>query len=331
MEKPSSKLRNTFRTNYNDLSVFASNARLLQSIWRHENNIPHRMDYFGNFIEGDYAYKDQHNFHTAKVKNIVAEELRLNKARTGKEKKVIRAKRLHENLLSSQPLAFNLFAELIEDNFETVTNVFQKILPNTIKKITAIEFEISPGRSDLKYTGDKSAFDVFIKYQGLIGNGFIGIEIKYAETLKDIPASFKTRYKEVAELSGKFTSEGIDALCTMPVSKEQIWRDHLLSLSMLPPINNDYAEGTFIYLFPKYNEQCVNALMAYSEYVKPLSDHSHGNGVNVWKEKLSKSGLFVLELEDFLININEVANTPEWSKTIFNRYLDFGKIDKYNL
>ena len=40
MTRPTKILRKKYNTDYADKSVFAANARLLQSIWREENNIP---------------------------------------------------------------------------------------------------------------------------------------------------------------------------------------------------------------------------------------------------------------------------------------------------
>ncbi len=183
---------------YIDRSLFAAKARLLQSIWRGENNIPYLPE-LGNYLNDEYAYTLESNFLTPKIREYVKNELNANDKRFGKDKKVIKKDRLYENLLASQPLAFNLFVELITPDFALATKVFKEIFGNMIQKITSIDFEISPGRKDEKYIGDRSAFDVFIKYDGIKGKGFMGIEVKYSETLKDEPASFKNRYKEVAK------------------------------------------------------------------------------------------------------------------------------------
>lgn len=56
--------------------------------------------------------------------------------------------------MSSQPLAFNLFGEL-KLNLALVTLVFKDLYSERqIDRITAIEFEYSPGRGNPKYTGD---------------------------------------------------------------------------------------------------------------------------------------------------------------------------------
>ncbi|MFZ4414389.1 MAG: PGN_0703 family putative restriction endonuclease [Bacteroidales bacterium] len=306
------ELKEKFHTDYNDSSLFAGKARLLQSIWRKENNIPYLPAKFGNYINSEYAYKNESNFLTPKIREFIKNEIDTNEKRIDKNKKVIKKDRLYENLLASQPLAFNLFVELITPDYSLATKVFQRIFGNRIHNIISIEFEISPGRSKKKYTYDRSAFDVFIQYNGDKGKGFIGIEVKYAETLKDKPASFKERYKEVAEDSGKFTKEGIEVLRKMPKSVEQVWRDHLLSLSMIPPVNNDYDEGFFVYLFPKENDECIKALNKYF--------------VSLKSQNPLENGLYILNMETLLEAIKHETN-DKWIFDFEDRYLRFEKID----
>ena len=153
---------------------------------------------------------------------------------------------------------------------------------------------------------------MFILYDGLKGSGFIGIEIKYAETLMDDSARYRNRYKEVALASGKFTTEGLVELCKMPVSLEQIWRDHLLSLSMLPPVNHDFEEGFFVYLFPRGNEECINSL---NRYQKMLN----------FKNPID-TGLHILQMED-LVEAIKAESDESWIRDFEDRYLNFDKIE----
>ncbi len=311
MKKPPIELQRKYKTDYKDKSIFASNARLLQSIWREENNILLERTY-GNFLSHEQAYDQELNFLTPKIKAIVKKEIEENVTRKGKDVKVMKKDRLYENLLSSQPLAFNLFGELITPEYELAKRIFKKLFPDKIKKVTSIDFEISTCRGDLNYTGDHSAFDVFITYEGIRGKGFIGIEVKYAETLLDIPAKFKERYRDVAIQSGKFTDEGITELCKMPKSLEQIWRDHLLSLSMIPPVNKDYDEGFFIFLYPKENQECVNALTRYRNYLNSTSS--------------DETGIHQITMEEFVAAIKS-ETSEQWVKDFEDRYLSFEKIE----
>jgi hypothetical protein len=69
--------------------------------------------------------------------------------------------RIFNDLLSSQPLAFNLFGEWQAD-LGLASRVIETMSGGRFCEVAAVEFEQSPGRSDPRYTGDRSAFDVFI-------------------------------------------------------------------------------------------------------------------------------------------------------------------------
>jgi hypothetical protein len=105
--------------------------------------------------------------------------------------------RLWANLLSSQPLAFSLLADLGTD-LELARRVLGRLWPERIAAVTTIGFEYSPGRSSPKYTADRTPFDVYVEHTTPHGGrGFIGIEVKYHEALTDAPAEHRPRYDEV--------------------------------------------------------------------------------------------------------------------------------------
>ena len=142
MTRPTKILRKKYNTDYADKSVFAANARLLQSIWREENNIPLKRTY-GNFLGLKQAYCEEHNFLSRNIKDEVKKEVESNEFRKGEDRKVIKTNRLYENLLASQPLAFNLFAELISPGYQLANRVLKSVFGDRILNITSIEFEIS--------------------------------------------------------------------------------------------------------------------------------------------------------------------------------------------
>lgn len=327
MPKSLEQLKDKFLTNYADQSAFAEKARLLQSIWREENNIPVndnrtvtrkgevvKAKTYGNYIEPKYAEDTMCNFLTANIQRVVIDELFANEKLTGKDKKVMKKNRLLENLLSSQPLAFNLFAEL-SLNLNLALNVFQSMFGDNIISISKISFEHSPGRGNAEYTGDHSAFDVFVEYECDKGKGFAGIEVKYSESLNDVPATIKgKKYKEIAETSDVFTVNGLKYLCTMPKSLEQIWRNHLLSLSILQYKDCKYNEGCFVYLYPKDNKECAKAYNDYSNYLK--------------SNNYEETGIYPLEMEKLVDTIRH-HTSDEWINDLYERYLNFEKIAKY--
>lgn len=96
---------------------------------------------------------------------------------TNKETKsgMIDTDRLYNNLLSSQPLAFNFFGWF--KSHKDVALAFIKSIRPDVTDIEDVVFEYSPAS-----TRDKSAFDIGLKVKSDSRRGFIGFECKYTDT-----------------------------------------------------------------------------------------------------------------------------------------------------
>jgi hypothetical protein len=298
--KPAREALDRYHANYPKDTVFAAKTRLLQSIWRENKGLDYNIDKkYGNYLT-DTDAKLKKNFITDRIGNLVQEEIK-------NKEKVIGQPRIWNNLLSSQPLAFNLFGELkLEEGLKTATKVFRELFPNQVKKVTAIEFEWSPGRRNPKYTNDRSAFDVFVEYDSIAGKKcFYGIEIKYAEHMDDQPARLREEYDKVSNEMGIYKSESLDDLRN--TSLQQLWRDHLLVGSMFKS-NDAYDRGDFIILYPKGNTECGELI---DKYVKTFK---------------SDDNYFIpLTLELFYKVLSNNLK-DDWVNEFNKRYLDFDKI-----
>lgn len=303
----------------NDIKVkgdteFAAYARQLQNNWRvkkgfqigsYKNSKGERIE-LGNYIEEKSAFKDGSNFLTPTILEVVNGSLR-NKEHGAKIEKT----RLFTNLLSSQPLAFNLFAELAVDT-SLATRFFNNLFPDRVSEVTGIIFEHSSGRGDCKYTCDHSAFDVFVTYKSITNRpGFIGIEVKYSENLKDLPSTHKLRYEVLTLRSNIFRTGSIDILKHRPV--QQIWRDHLLSIAHLTHEKEGFDEGFFIYLFPKKNKECQ---LAVNKYVSLFESYD----ADTKKYDEQQTGFYIRYLGEFIHSLNQLVG-KEWTSELIERYL----------
>lgn len=298
MLRPDKIERQKYHVDYPKDTDFSAYARLLQSKWRDKKQFPELKH--GNFLEVEFAKSTKANFLTDNIKQLVTQEI-ANAKKTGG---LISEPRIWNNLLSSQPLCFNLFGELYFD-LDLATNYFKKLFPNRLDSIKAIKFEYSPGRGNTKYIGDHSAFDVFVEYTNGNKSGFIGIEVKYAESLKEetkakANENFKEQYATLTNACGLFKPNSIDFLRQPPLS--QIWRDHLLCIAT----KQDYDEGFFVFLFPSKNSHCQKGVDYYKQFLA-----STDNFINLFYAK---------HLEHFIITLDNIANT-DWSKELRQRYL----------
>ncbi len=261
MKRPDKKELIKYKVDYSADTDFSAHGRLLQSKWRESKGYPFAK--YGNFLPSEFAKSNKVNFLSDKVRCLAQYEL----LRKGVKGKLIKEDRMWENLLSSQPLCFNLFGELHFD-LKMATKYFKKLFPERIGEVTDVLFEHSPGRDDIRFTGDHSAFDVFVEYKRGDVKGFVGIEVKYAESLKEEQekssiATFTKHENEYRRLTTNeiFVPGAIDSLKHAPLS--QIWRDHLLSIAT----KSIYDEGFFVFLYPSQNDQCSKGVKLYSQYL----------------------------------------------------------------
>ena len=287
--------------------AFQQALRLQQALWREAREFPEGRSKGGPqgaWLDLEWARGTRANLVSQSARECVREELD-HKAQTGK---CIDEKRLHQNLISSQPLAFNLFSPLKKDP-DLASVVLSRVTSHDLR-VTRIEFEHSPGRGDPAFTGDYSASDVHIEYETPARKrGFFGIEVKFHENLTpEAPTDrYRRRYSEVAAAMGCFASESEAAL--RDPTLEQLWRDHLLVGSQLLHQPLGFDEGQFVLLYPTINKSCRDAEAAYREMLTDDSTFAS------WR------------LESFVDVLACETNAP-WVYDIRGRYLDFTRVNQ---
>ncbi len=285
---------------------FRRNARILQSIWRERANLPmgvHNGRPLGSRLPAELAERDLCNYLTPGIRSVVRAELA---AAAGS--RLFSKPRIYNDLLSSQPLCFNLFGELKLD-LGLASEVMRALRPACIGAVSSIRFEYSPGRSNEHFTGDKSAFDVFVEYESINGGqGFLGIEVKYHENLKDPAAVHRPRYDEIARSMGCYKADCLARLHRKPL--QQFWRDHLLAGSMLCDDRSGYSEGAFVVLYPEGNPYCRSAIREYRECLCDTATF------DAWT------------LEEFVGALRR-STQAAWVEELW-RYLDFDLVENNN-
>ena len=246
-----------------DKSDFQRSARILQSMWRAEHGyeIGELKTKSGSRLLGSrlvmpWAQDKLANYLSDTIKCVVGDEVMDPVKSKGK---LYGKPRIFNDLLSSQPLCFNLFAELQRD-LPLATHVMKNLTNGLVGSVTYIDFEWSPGRGDPRLTGDRSAFDVYVSFSSA-GNkkGFIGIEVKYHENLIGAASPHKYRYDQIADQMGCFKESNREDLKVQPL--QQIWRDHLLA--GIHRIADGFEEGFFVFLYPEKNTHCSSAVADY--------------------------------------------------------------------
>ena len=316
---------------YKGDSRFVAEFRRLQSIYRYEigEEIHPYTDRYGNVhYYGNYISNGE-NPKEGCWKNFLTEHA-FNHAKDRVEHKenyeTIESDRLFNNLLSSQPMAFNLFCplrQMREKSPETATKVIKAALPNyPIHKVTEVALEFIPANHE-KLTGDKSAMDAIIRFEDEHGKkGFIAIETKYSENLgtnvaydrddngKNIPRA--KSIEAVKELKC-FNADEEQSIIKGDTPLTQIYRNFLLSEMY------GHKEGLLSYsiiLAPQKHPTTKKELESLTNVLR-----------NEYKDKIKQ-----VYLEEFVNAI--INNSPTEYRVAFerfyDRYLNFEKLNNFD-
>lgn len=233
----------------------------------------------------------------------------------GKKNETIDEYRLFNNLLSSQPMAFNLFCPLIqmlkEGKDELATRIVQSTFPDfNIGQVTEIELEYL--HTDVEnYLNDRTAMDAIIRYTDTEGlSRFIAIETKYTDVLGTNSATHTDKQKALIKELGFFKPESEAALLNDEKSISQIYRNFLLSecYRIKEPAHECYS----IVLSPKDHPTTEEEVSSLQQELKPEYQYK----------------IQAVSLEDFVERILKVCPSEESKPFIWfkNRYLNFEKL-----
>ena len=323
-------MKNILGEEYKGDSTFVAECRKLQSIYRHEigeeihpyTDRYGNVHYYGNYISNGESPKEGcwKNFLTKDTFEHAKYRVE------HKEKyETIESDRLFNNLLSSQPMAFNLFCplrQMLKESPETATKVIKAALSGyPIHKVMAVELEFIPANYE-DLTGDKSAMDAIIKFEDEAGKmGFIAVETKYSENLgtnvaydrdkngKKIPRA--QSLKAVRELQC-FNADVEKSITDGDTPLTQIYRNFLLSEMY------GHKEGLLPYSIILAPKKHPTTKIELESLTGGLRDE--------YKEKIKS-----VDLEDFVDAI--IHNCPDNYRIVFerfyDRYLNFDKLKKY--
>lgn len=211
------------------------------------------------------------------------------------------------DMLRSEHIPFNLLAPLDTDHHLAIS-IISNAFGIKIAKIETIGIEYAPSPKE-KYLNDGTAFDTYIKAETSHGGTCgIGIEVKYTE--QDYPIGKteainvknpQSRYWQIARKSRAFKNPDDEIFGTDPM--RQIWRNHLLGLSMIE--QGDVDTFYSITLFPDGNHHFHKSI---PEYQALLVDSA-------------QSHVFGCTFEKFISVIGGSPDFEEWKEWLEKRYL----------
>lgn len=204
-------------------TVWRARMRMHQSWWRAQvADVPHGVGPSasgaprGSMLTRPSAEAGR-NFFTEEIFAVAKHYTRLNP-------EGVKPYRTLHNLLSSQPMAFNLFAPLRVDR-RLARQLLSPLVPGGVSSVDCVEFEWKPEDHPLD---DGTAFDVFIRYLDTDGERrFLGVETKLTEPFSQDAVRNEARYHELA---AQMPSIWVPAGPELPLDIRwfQLLRNHLL-------------------------------------------------------------------------------------------------------
>jgi hypothetical protein len=229
-------------------------------------------------------------------------------------------KSMYANMLRSEHIPFNFFVPFqLNNKSHYLADILNRCIPGMrLSEVNFVEIEWAPpGRG--KYLDDHTSFDVYVRGKNGSKNVGFGIEIKYTELSypyggqeKDrmFDPEEKSRYHGVTKASEFYVEGAIPILRKKDL--KQIWRNHLLGISMVSHAENDIQEFYSILLYPAQNTYQEKVCGKYSSLLRPDAQR-----------------YFVgLTYEEFLKNACDIcADDPSyilWIEYLLKRYLISG-------
>lgn len=244
------------------------------------------------------------NFLTDEIFGVAMERL-------DSRKGVVERFRLLNNLLSSQPMCFNLFGPLVRDH-DLATHLLGYLLPNQVDVVLDVRLEYAPGPAS-EYLGDRTAFDAFIAYRQSDGqHAFIGFETKLTEPFSrqqyDDDKAGVRHYRQWMTPDGPWLPDAADMV--VDVRHNQLWRDHLLAIALKhhPEPGKSWARGQLALIRHPLDLECGVVTAGYTSLLQP-----------------DDTTFIDLPLDEVVMKWGEVAQSPaeqQWIEAFRQRYLD---------
>jgi hypothetical protein len=298
-------------------NLFTARARKHQSLWRVKNGLeigvgPDKNSNkkgvpakYGNMIANGET--NGRNFYFPETFEYA--KWRVNTRIKGE---TIDAYRLFNNLLSSMPMAFNLFHPLMMlkmENPAVVDLMIREAFPAipSIYRVQEIGLEFIPTPTE-EYIRDKSAMDAFVRYLDKDGNNYlIAIETKYTDSLGSNAAFNHVYQLDIMRELEMFTNEAFSNFDLEKTKISQIFRNFILA--------EQYGK---IHKLKK----------VYSVVMAPAAHPTTKNEISSLKSNLNEAErerVIALSLEEFIaaIRVHCKGKYLNWIDWFNERYLNF--------
>jgi hypothetical protein len=226
--------------------------------------------------------------------------------------------RLLCNMLSSQPMCFNLFGPAALDE-TLVLKLAAALLGRPLRRVRRVVFEHEPAPR-AAHLADGTTFDAFIEVEDQTGAlGFLGIETKLTEPFspKRYGIDERPAYRRWVD-HGRAPWPGAPVERLEAVGVNQLFRNHALAVAVRHRPGSEYAFGASAVVRHPGDTKCEEAVASYralvrddadvplldlrlDELVRLLAPITEGTRFRSWLEALSRRYVVTTE-SDFLVS-----------------------------
>ncbi len=189
--------------------------------------------------------------------------------RLAKDPTHIEEERLRNNLLSSQPMCFNLFAPLDLDR--NLATRLIRALPGFehVARVTDVKLEYAPTPKE-DFLNDGTSFDAWVEYERRSDGalGFVAIETKLTEPFSPTHRDFTERYRRWKVEPAWWWRDGAEDHFPNKLYN-QLWRNHLLAFALRYQKALKYAECFCAVVSHPQDVSCPKAVTDYGGHLLP--------------------------------------------------------------
>jgi len=173
--------------------------------------------------------------------------------------------RLLHNMLSSQPMCFNLFGPLVDD-LDLATTLWQALLPGEVKRVTRVLIEYAPEPA-AEYLNDRTAFDAYVEYLDTADRpAFTGIEVKLSEPFSQKRYDGPAYRRWMEGVHSPWTPEAWGRVAG--ISHNQLWRDHLLAVAAVRHHGSSFHHGRLMLARHPGDHHCLSVVQGYRDLLR---------------------------------------------------------------
>ncbi|MFZ4578128.1 MAG: PGN_0703 family putative restriction endonuclease [Myxococcota bacterium] len=174
--------------------------------------------------------------------------------------------RLLRNMLSSQPMCFNLFGPLVDD-LDLATRLMAELRPGEVAKVTAVKLEFAPQPSGA-YLADRTAFDAYVEWVTPTGGkAFMGFETKLTEPFSQTREYDGQAYRRWMTDGSPWLPEAAGAVTN--IRHNQLWRDHLLAVAHLRQTGAAWEAGRLAVVRHPLDVEGAETVVRYRQLLRP--------------------------------------------------------------